>query len=231
MACGWYCCCCNFGPHDGTLHTSCMQCEMTRCAQCSAEEMTLNTNIHCDSSSCGLASAYPAAVPTSLPLTPTFKPTTHSMVVPELSGLEALPQTRYTGVSVTSSRGIRQHSGTKMYICCGCRDGPKVYAHQPQCVICSHKACTSCVYVKWECESTFLLVETEIYDGMVSFIRVSFLFSKLIGIVIWMLCFYWLWLLIFVLISLKSDWCQAGHGLWTYIQVYNLHFCCVLFPD
>lgn len=148
MASAWYCCCCNFGPHDGTLHTSCMQCEITRCAQCSAQEMTLNTNIHSDSTSCGVASAYPAAVPTSLSRTPTLKPTSQSIAVPELSSLEALPQTAYTGILLTSLSGIRERGGTKMYICCGCRDGPKVYAHQPQCVICSHRVCSSCIYVK-----------------------------------------------------------------------------------
>ena len=148
MASLWYCCSCNFGPHNSSLYDACIQCGTARCARCVDEKISLNMNVHSHSHSCDTTSAYPAVVPVSSPRTPTLKSTTMSIVVPELPGLRPLPRADCTGVSPASLGGIRSHSETYMYICCGCNDGPKIYNHQPQCVVCSHMACGNCVYVK-----------------------------------------------------------------------------------
>ncbi|CAG8909772.1 unnamed protein product [Penicillium egyptiacum] len=37
MASLWYCCGCNFGPHNSSLYDSCIQCGRTRCARCVGE--------------------------------------------------------------------------------------------------------------------------------------------------------------------------------------------------
>lgn len=148
MGCLWYCCRCNFGPHNQSLHEACIQCGVPRCARCVQEKNSDNMAVQSHSHTCDITSPYPAAVPISPPTTPTFKPTTMSIVVPELPRVMALPQPEYTGVSSGSLGGIRTHGGTHMYVCCQCHDGPKIFEVQPQCVMCNHTACTNCVHVK-----------------------------------------------------------------------------------
>ncbi|KAL2852149.1 hypothetical protein BJX68DRAFT_59805 [Aspergillus pseudodeflectus] len=46
-----------------------------------------------------------------------------------------------------STRG-HNYSSSEMYICCRCGDGPKVWAHQPTCVMCNHTSCDDCTRVK-----------------------------------------------------------------------------------
>ncbi|OJJ03247.1 hypothetical protein ASPVEDRAFT_134596 [Aspergillus versicolor CBS 583.65] len=40
------------------------------------------------------------------------------------------------------------YSNVAMYVCCQCRDGPKVWGNNPVCVICHHVACDECQLVK-----------------------------------------------------------------------------------
>lgn len=35
----WYCCRCEFGPHDGSLYKACIECGTPRCSQCSSEKI------------------------------------------------------------------------------------------------------------------------------------------------------------------------------------------------
>ncbi|KXG49897.1 uncharacterized protein PGRI_058650 [Penicillium griseofulvum] len=145
MASLWYCCGCNFGPHNSSLYDSCIQCGQVRCARCLDEKVSDNMNVH--SHNCDPTSAYPAAVNMDSPRTPTLKTTAMSIVVPELPGLRPL-RADCTDISSVSLPGTRYNSETYMYICCACNDGPKIYNHQPQCVSCNHMACGNCTYVK-----------------------------------------------------------------------------------
>ncbi|KAJ5575931.1 hypothetical protein N7535_002857 [Penicillium sp. DV-2018c] len=153
----WYCCGCNFGPHDSSVYVSCIQCGKARCHQCTEQtEVSLNMNVdshththtHTHSDSCSLISAYPTAMMSFTPSTPVLEATASSMVVPDLPGLGTLPQIDCSRISHASLSGIRQHSETYMYICCSCNDGPKIYNHQPQCVVCNHMVCKDCIHVK-----------------------------------------------------------------------------------
>ncbi|KAJ5198990.1 hypothetical protein N7491_000446 [Penicillium cf. griseofulvum] len=148
MASLWYCCGCNFGPHNSSLYDSCIQCGRVRCARCLDEKVSDNMSVHSHSHNCDPTSAYPAAVHMDSPRTPTLKTTAMSIVVPELPGLRPLPRADCTDISSVSLPGTRYNSETYMYICCACNDGPKIYNHQPQCVSCSHMACGNCTYVK-----------------------------------------------------------------------------------
>ncbi|KAJ6185788.1 hypothetical protein N7519_007089 [Penicillium mononematosum] len=148
MASLWYCCGCNFGPHNASLYDACIQCGKPRCARCVDEKISDNMSIHSHSHSSNPVSAYPTAVTMHTPRTPTLKTTATSIVVPELPGLLPLPRVDCTGISPASLPGTRHNMSTYMYICCACGDGPKIYNHQPQCVMCSHTACSSCNYVK-----------------------------------------------------------------------------------
>ncbi|KAJ5958473.1 uncharacterized protein N7479_005623 [Penicillium vulpinum] len=148
MAFLWYCCGCNFGPYNSALYDSCIECGRARCAGCVAQKASDNMDLHSHSDNFNPISAYPTAVSMDLPRTPTLKTTAMSIVVPELAGLGPLPRADFTGISPASLPGTRQNSGTYMYICCSCNDGPKIHNHQPQCVICDHMACSNCTYVK-----------------------------------------------------------------------------------
>ncbi|KAJ5146100.1 uncharacterized protein N7515_000664 [Penicillium bovifimosum] len=151
----WYCCGCNFGPHNSSLYVSCIQCGEARCPRCieqKEDSLSININIdshsHSHSNSCNPISAYPTAVMNSPPSTPTLEPTASPIVVPDLPGLRTLPRVDCSGISPVSLSGTRYNSETYMYICCECNDGPKIYNHQPQCVVCNHMACAGCTYVK-----------------------------------------------------------------------------------
>ncbi|KAJ5165211.1 uncharacterized protein N7500_007041 [Penicillium coprophilum] len=148
MASLWYCCGCNFGPHNSSLYDSCIQCGAVRCARCVEEKLSDNMHVHSNSHSSDPISAYPAAIPMGSLSSPTLRTTAMPMVVPELPGLRPLPRADCSGISPVSLPGTRYNSETYMYICCACNDGPKIYNHQPQCVSCSHMACSNCTYVK-----------------------------------------------------------------------------------
>lgn len=140
MSSSWYCCDCQFGPHDFGLHSTCFQCGTMRCDDCSIETSSFDDTTHCCSHE---LPAYPSvtnsqishgtpvtqlgAMPPTMSLTTTFNP-----------GLSL-----FQGSGSTTS-GIMTHGATYMYFCCQCNDGPKVYNVQPQCVMCNHIACASC---------------------------------------------------------------------------------------
>ncbi|KAL4736725.1 hypothetical protein BDV11DRAFT_193314 [Aspergillus similis] len=39
------------------------------------------------------------------------------------------------------------YTASDLWICCRCGDGPKVYTHSAQCVMCTHLVCESCTRV------------------------------------------------------------------------------------
>ncbi|CDM29310.1 hypothetical protein DTO013E5_5995 [Penicillium roqueforti] len=144
----WYCCDCKFGPHDSALYMACIECGKPRCSRCICDKVSNNMSVHSHSHDCNPVSAYPTAVTVHSPRTPTLKTTAMPIVVPDLPGLRPLRRADYTDLSTTPLPGTRYNSATYMYICCGCGDGPKVYNHQPQCVQCSHIACSECKRIK-----------------------------------------------------------------------------------
>jgi hypothetical protein len=50
-------------------------------------------------------------------------------------------------INYPSVRG-QSDSARGIYTCCGCNDGPKRWARERRCVICSHLPCSSCTYGK-----------------------------------------------------------------------------------
>ncbi|KAJ6072316.1 hypothetical protein N7467_010401 [Penicillium canescens] len=158
MASLWYCCGCNFGPHNSSLYDACIQCGTRRCARCTDEKISLSMNMdlntsshshsHSHSHSCDPTSPYPAAVPMNSPRTTALVTKAMLPQVPELPRVRTLLSADYTDMSPASLAGVRLHGETYMYICCQCNDGPKIYNHQPKCINCNHTACSYCTYVK-----------------------------------------------------------------------------------
>ncbi|KAL5003608.1 hypothetical protein BDV10DRAFT_153726 [Aspergillus recurvatus] len=54
----------------------------------------------------------------------------------------------HRGHNISQSQRPNYFSNSSMYICCQCKDGPKVYNHNVQCVLCHHIACELCTHVK-----------------------------------------------------------------------------------
>ncbi|KAJ5573955.1 uncharacterized protein N7459_008382 [Penicillium hispanicum] len=132
----WYCCECNFGPHNSGLYNSCINCGEHRCPYCVEEKvdrLSAHSHSHSTAHLCDGPDAYGVAIPTLYSvLSQTMLP----------AGVTNMPRTR------PLAGPLRLYSQTYMYICCVCGDGPKVYNVQPQCVICQHKACDCCTNVK-----------------------------------------------------------------------------------
>lgn len=140
MSCSWYCCDCQFGPHSFDLHNACLECGTMRCDDCSMETTSFDSStIHSCSNE---VPAYP-----SIP--------SQSCHGTSLNQLRTMPSA--TGLSTTFSpglslsrdagspvHGVKVYGATYMYFCCQCGDGPKVYNHQPQCVMCDHVVCSCC---------------------------------------------------------------------------------------
>ncbi|KAJ5317505.1 hypothetical protein N7508_002013 [Penicillium antarcticum] len=158
MASLWYCCGCNFGPHNSSLYDSCIQCGVRRCARCTEEKISDSINMdlnmsshshsHSHSHSCDITSPYPAAVHMDSPHTGTINTRAILPQVPELPGVRPLLRAEDRDMSSSSLAGARVHGATYMYICCNCGDGPKIYNVQPKCIECDHVACSSCTNVK-----------------------------------------------------------------------------------
>lgn len=145
MASLWYCCGCNFGPHNSALYDACINCGSRRCRQCVDEKVSMRLNTNSDETS-----PYPSVVALD---------TAHTLSLDTQKGLsimtadaelpEIRPLSRQGHAALPSRLGGSQlYSQTYMYVCCQCRDGPKVYNVQPVCVVCNHKACSCCTYVK-----------------------------------------------------------------------------------
>lgn len=147
----WYCCECNFGPHNSALHDACINCGNQRCDECVDEKVSMRLNdlsnspSHCHHET----SPYPSVVAIN---------TAHalSLDTKQIAPVRTadLPQVRPLsgpGPAVLASPlggGLKLYNQTYMYVCCNCNDGPKVYDVQPVCVICHHKACSGCTQVK-----------------------------------------------------------------------------------
>ncbi|KAL4736359.1 hypothetical protein BDV11DRAFT_194060 [Aspergillus similis] len=54
----------------------------------------------------------------------------------------------HRGHSISQFQRPNHFSNSSLYICCKCNDGPKVFSHNVQCVMCHHYACDLCVHVK-----------------------------------------------------------------------------------
>ncbi|KAL2220095.1 hypothetical protein M432DRAFT_298693 [Thermoascus aurantiacus ATCC 26904] len=141
----WYCCNCNYGPHDPAIHAACINCGVRRCDFCPSEGTKNHASHDCDP-----VSPYPS-VPSTLPPIPETYEATVSR-----SGHELASATDYLSVSnvlnwshpTRLSTSARTYGHTYMYICCVCGDGPKVFNVQPKCVMCNHTACSNCEQVK-----------------------------------------------------------------------------------
>ncbi|KAL4763766.1 uncharacterized protein BDW70DRAFT_120598 [Aspergillus foveolatus] len=66
--------------------------------------------------------------------------------------METSPALHYTrshrGHGISQFQRPNYFSSSSLYICCKCNDGPKVYTHNVQCVMCHHIACDLCTHVK-----------------------------------------------------------------------------------
>lgn len=152
MASLWYCCGCSFGPHNSALYDACISCGTMRCSMCIDEKVANRLSSHAHShsdSGCGhTTSPYPMTVAVnSSPVSLDTRAMPSSSVV-DLPQIQPLLRQRPAAPALPFEGGAKIYSQTYMYICCKCQDGPKVYDVQPQCVICHHEACSSCVHVK-----------------------------------------------------------------------------------
>ncbi|KAL5042708.1 hypothetical protein BDW71DRAFT_189476 [Aspergillus fruticulosus] len=67
----------------------------------------------------------------------------------DMETLPALHITRsHRGHNISQLQRPNYFSNSNMWICCSCGDGPKIYDHNPKCVICHHSACDLCTHVK-----------------------------------------------------------------------------------
>lgn len=152
----WFCCGCNFGPFNADLYDSCINCGKLACPSCTHEKVSMtdtNYNSHNHNHSahgCHDPSPYPSAVGIntahSLSLgTKTLSPTG----LGDLHNIRSLSQRMPAAMASPFPAGAAQcYTETAMYVCCQCGDGPKVYDHQPRCIICQHEACGDCQHVK-----------------------------------------------------------------------------------
>ncbi|KAJ5238859.1 hypothetical protein N7468_003478 [Penicillium chermesinum] len=154
----WFCCKCQFGPHNVQLYVSCISCGAERCSRCATEDTktfdSLSTHSHSHPGSCHESSPYPAAVSIHTVRRPSFdsepmSPTSFT----DLPGVRPIGRVGLGLAAPLPTSGSSQHSQqvyshTYMYICCNCNDGPKVYNVQPVCVVCHHQACSACTHVK-----------------------------------------------------------------------------------
>ncbi|KAJ5833401.1 hypothetical protein N7474_001712 [Penicillium riverlandense] len=158
MSTVWYCCGCSFGPHNGDLHDACISCGRTKCSLCDEEKLSRRMMASSSHSLQHLPSPYAVAA-SSLDGSQTFcyksKSTpSYTELLEDEPRLRPLERGALIHHSASSSStaipadGVQSCSDTYMYICCQCDDGPKVYNHQPQCVVCDHNACSACYYVK-----------------------------------------------------------------------------------
>ncbi|KAJ5619352.1 hypothetical protein N7510_003336 [Penicillium lagena] len=155
MSSVWYCCECSFGPHNGDLYDSCISCGRTRCSLCDEEKISRRM-LAASHSLPHLPSPYAVAA-ASLDGSQTFcyksKATpSYTELLEDEPRLRPLERdsliTHPASSTAIPVHGMQSCSDTYMYICCQCDDGPKVYNHQPQCVVCDHDACSLCYYVK-----------------------------------------------------------------------------------
>lgn len=143
MTCSWNCCDCQSGPHNLDLH-SCLDCGSMRCDDCPIQPTpSVNNNQTATMHSCSHElPAFPSAPSQNCHATMS-SPLRSSSPGINFSTLDyglSLPQG--AGAPVP---GAKKHDTTYMYLCCKCRDGPKVYNVQPQCIICEHISCPECV--------------------------------------------------------------------------------------
>lgn len=146
MATLWYCCGCKFGPHNSALYDACIQCSKQRCPSCVDEKVSQRMVSH----DCHTVSPYPGVASLDTPRVAPLE----TRPTPIVSGLAELPRPRspfHASISNLSPEalGTMQFYGeTYMYICCQCRDGPKIWNNQPKCVMCGHIACDECEHIK-----------------------------------------------------------------------------------
>lgn len=152
MASLWYCCGCNFGPHNSTLYGACINCGDERCAFCPEEKcydsLRMNANTHTHTH-CHEASPYPSVVAVDTAQTLSLNTKSTPIPLPDLPGMRPLSRLRQSDAqSLPLGGSAKVYSHGSLYVCCQCQDGPKLWDNQPQCVICNHTACSACTYVK-----------------------------------------------------------------------------------
>ncbi|PYH98498.1 hypothetical protein BO71DRAFT_395278 [Aspergillus ellipticus CBS 707.79] len=139
----WYCCDCSHGPHQVGLQRACAQCGEERCPDCPLDTQDSATSVH----TCHEMSPYPSA-----PAPQGREPSLNTVAnMPSITGYaQSLRQPSLShrhvhiqhGMPGKDSRGIVGHAS--LYYCCQCGDGPKIYEHQPRCVLCQHVVCSGC---------------------------------------------------------------------------------------
>ncbi|KAK2748893.1 hypothetical protein FQN57_007176 [Myotisia sp. PD_48] len=124
----WVCCCCHFGPMLIEKYPTCVNCQHSGARSNCCEHKWLTNKASHYGETQSISSPYhtPYTKPASIPLlsrSPAYDRLNHQYAAP-------IPR------------------GTHMYICCICRDGPKVFEHHTRCIVCKHDACDTCTYMK-----------------------------------------------------------------------------------
>lgn len=149
MASLWYCCECNFGPHNSALYEACIGCGERRCGTCVEEKVydALRTHSHAHNH-CHETSPYPSAVAIDTAHTLSLNTKSMPIALPGLAGIRPLSRLRPAPAASPFAGPAHMYSQAYIYICCKCGDGPKLWDNQPSCVSCEHVACGNCTYVK-----------------------------------------------------------------------------------
>lgn len=155
MASLWYCCECNFGPHNSALYDACIGCGERRCGVCVEEKVydALRTHSHAGvhahaHNHCHETSPYPSAVAIDTAQALSLNTKSMPIALPDLAGIRPLSRLRPAQAASPFAGPAHMYSQTFIYICCRCGDGPKLWENQPSCVSCEHVACGNCTYVK-----------------------------------------------------------------------------------
>ncbi|KAJ5689507.1 hypothetical protein N7462_003899 [Penicillium macrosclerotiorum] len=153
----WYCCECNFGPHNSDLYDACISCGREHCYRC-VEEKVIGSNYahsHSNAHASHGTSAYPSAVAghtagmLSLEATPeAITPVKPMSLGTDLASIRNLSRPKQATSASPFNGPVPVYGHTYMYICCRCNDGPKVFEVQPKCIVCDHQACGTCTHIK-----------------------------------------------------------------------------------
>ena len=174
----WYCCICDFGPHDHEIYASCIECQHPWDLKCTTVHPK-NKSAHASSQSCERLCRGRQNVSTvrlsvlrskSFRLSKFGRGSFPRRIIPlidaktPLSASSTFPsnqrrwcedfQASYflegpTFPTHNRCFGTRLGDEEKKWFCCKCKMGPMLVATTPGCVSCNHPKCAECKEEEW----------------------------------------------------------------------------------
>jgi hypothetical protein len=134
----WFCCHCHFGPYTKEIYVMCIKCDHR------LDHCCMGATSDSDQQMENPISAHPKP-PTSC--SHSHHDDTPLIISQASSSSHHLHPPPLSLQKPTANAAVHRNN-SELYMCCGCGDGPKVWTIQPQCIICDHIACGSCIPVK-----------------------------------------------------------------------------------